>query len=275
MVNHPSTPIATTFTRASEQPAPKYSFIMFGVAAAAIIAWDAASVSHHDNDNHLPPKSPAPIHHAHNVKPLTVPKHKLADSVEKAIRQAARSCGLDVSMLRAFASIESGGNPKARTGRYHGLFQLSAAEFASRGGTNIYDPYDNARIAAIKLKGEADQFARKFGRSPTPFDMYMVHQRGLAGYEQHLKSPDALAWTALYNTSEGRKKGDGWARKTITQNLPRAVLARMGGVERITNRQFIEWWRSRYEREAGQERPTQIRDQSLLRVICVDFGMSV
>jgi hypothetical protein len=186
------------------------------------------------------------------------PQRKFADDVENAIRQAAQSSGVDVRMLRAFCGIESGGNPNARTGRYYGLFQLSEAEFAALGGKNIYDPYDNARIAAIKLKGEANEFTKKFGRSPTPFDMYMVHQRGLAGYEQHLKSPDALAWTALYNTREGRQKGDGWARKTITQNLPRAVLERMGGVETITNRQFIEWWRSRYEREVGQEGHSQI-----------------
>jgi hypothetical protein len=157
-------------------------------------------------------------------------------------------------MLRAFADIESGGNPSARTGSYHGIFQLSQAEFAALGGKNIYDPYDNARIAAIKLKREAHQFARKLGRNPTPFDMYMVHQRGLAGYEQHLKSPDALAWTALYNTAEGRQKGEGWAHKTITQNLPRPALERMGGVEKITNQQFVEWWRSRFEREAGRRR---------------------
>jgi hypothetical protein len=63
------------------------------------------------------------------------------------------------------------------------------------------------RHAAEKLKKEAAQFKPKFGRDPTPFDTYMVHQRGLAGYEQHLKSPDALAWIALYNTEEGRQKG--------------------------------------------------------------------
>lgn len=188
------------------------------------------------------------------VVPSTGPQRKFAENVEDAIRQAAQSSGLDVGMLRAFTNIESGGNPNARTGRYHGLFQLSAAEFAAFGGKNIYDPYNNARIAAIKLKREADQFTRKFGRSPTPFDMYMVHQRGLAGYEQHLKSPDALAWTGLYNTTEGRQKGEGWARNTIIQNLPRAVLESMGGVERITNRQFIEWWRSRFKREAGRAR---------------------
>ncbi len=38
---------------------------------------------------------------------------------------------------------------------------------------------------------------------------------------------------ALYNTAEGRQKGEGWARKTVTQNLPRAVLDSIGGVERI------------------------------------------
>jgi soluble lytic murein transglycosylase-like protein len=77
------------------------------------------------------------------------------------VRQAAQSSGLDVGMLRAFTAIESGGNPSARTGRYHGLFQLSQAEFAALGGKNIYDPYDNARIAASEGQ-------RPSPRSPSP-----------------------------------------------------------------------------------------------------------
>jgi hypothetical protein len=234
---------------AANAKAPPWRVVQF-FATAVVTATVAFVTSHYilpATTQNVPALQAKPA-----LGPITGPRRHFADNVEDAIRQAAQSSGLDVGMLRAFADIESGGNPSARTGSYHGLFQLSQAEFAALGGKKIYDPWDNARIAAIKLKREAHQFARKLGRSPTPFDLYMVHQRGLAGYEQHLKSPDALAWTALYNTAEGRQKGEGWAHQTITQNLPRSALERMGGVEKITNKQFVEWWRSRFEREAGR-----------------------
>jgi hypothetical protein len=252
----PSTPVA--FPEQPKRQGPSLPTVIFFGGFIGIGAWSGPP-SAAANDNPPRPNSPAPIvttpttpTGGGGVGPVAGPQRQFAGNVEDAIRRAAQSSGLDVGMLRAFAGIESGGNPNARTGSYYGLFQLSQAEFAAFGGKNIFDPYENARVAAEKLKKEAAQFKQKFGRDPTPFEMYLVHQRGLAGYEQHLKSPDALAWTALYNTAEGRQKGEAWARKTITHNLPSAVLQSMGGVDRITNRQFIEWWRGRFEREAGR-----------------------
>src|SRR6478752_1503593 len=50
---------------------------------------------------------------------------RFSRDLEDAIQKAAEEHGVPQSALRAFAAIESGGNPRASTGSYHGVFQLS------------------------------------------------------------------------------------------------------------------------------------------------------
>lgn len=52
------------------------------------------------------------------------------NNIRAEIEQAAKLFDVDVRMMKAFAEIESGYNPKARTGSYKCLFQLSDWEFA-------------------------------------------------------------------------------------------------------------------------------------------------
>ena len=71
------------------------------------------------------------------------PETKPADTVLEAlkdippgtpveeIRRVADILGLDFTFMKAIAKIESDFNPKARTGSYIGLFQLSKREFES------------------------------------------------------------------------------------------------------------------------------------------------
>ena len=47
------------------------------------------------------------------------------DNIRAEIEQAATLFDVDVQMMKAFAKIESSYNPKARTGKYKCLFQLS------------------------------------------------------------------------------------------------------------------------------------------------------
>src|SRR5882672_3696235 len=57
------------------------------------------------------------------------------------------SAGIDQNMLNRIVKIESGGNPRATTGSYKGLLQLSDPEFKKYGGTgDIYDPEANMEI---------------------------------------------------------------------------------------------------------------------------------
>src|SRR5262245_44436298 len=63
------------------------------------------------------------------------------------IKRASDAFGLDFNFMKAVARIESGFNPKQRTGSYIGLFQLSKYEFNKFGSGQIPDPRDNAVAA--------------------------------------------------------------------------------------------------------------------------------
>ncbi|MGB6350675.1 MAG: transglycosylase SLT domain-containing protein, partial [Pseudolabrys sp.] len=95
------------------------------------------------------------------------PDEKPADTVLKTmkdlpigtpveeIKRASDAFGLDFNFMKAVAKIESGFNPKQRTGSYIGLFQLSNFEFKENGSGNITDPRDNSIAGAYKFATEA------------------------------------------------------------------------------------------------------------------------
>jgi Transglycosylase SLT domain len=74
-------------------------------------------------------------------------------SVAAIIMAAAAGAGVDGNWMVTIASCESGLRPNAYNpaGPYVGLFQFLPSTFAAHGGTNIYDPNQQAGIAANML----------------------------------------------------------------------------------------------------------------------------
>ena len=72
------------------------------------------------------------------------------------IEKEAAKYGFTPEYVKGIINIESGFDPKAKSGSYKGLLQLDNEEFAANGGKNIYDPFDNIRtglkIIASKRK---------------------------------------------------------------------------------------------------------------------------
>lgn len=177
-------------------------------------------------------------------------------NIDDILRRESERTGVPIRTLRAFAKIESGGNPRVRTGSYKGLFQLSDSEFRKYGGRgDIYDPAENARAAANKLAAESATFQKKYGRAPTAADLYMIHQQGEGGAANHWANPDKPAWMNMYATGEGRKKGANWARQAIWGNVPTDMRRKFGSVDNITSRQFLDMWGQKVERFGGDRSP--------------------
>jgi hypothetical protein len=177
---------------------------------------------------------------------------KLSPQIEAAIQRAAKAQGVDPARLRAFVLIESGGNPNNTTGSYKGLLQLSGNEFAKHGGQgSIYDIDANLNAGALKLKAEAADFERQYGRPPTAGEVYLRHQQGAGGAAAHWRNPDAPAWQNMASTAEGRQRGPGWARKAIWGNVPSDVRSQYGSVDNITSRQFTDLWNTKVARFGG------------------------
>jgi hypothetical protein len=171
------------------------------------------------------------------------------NNIRAEIEQAAKLFDVDVQMMNAFAKIESAYNPKARTGSYKCLFQLSNGEFAKYWHGDIYDIRDCSTAAARKFATEAAQFEKDMGRRATAAELYCIHQQGYEGCAFHYDAPQQLAWKNMYLTTEGQEKGAKWARKAIWGNVPWDLKKTFkGGVEALTSGQFIALWTERVNR---------------------------
>jgi len=174
--------------------------------------------------------------------PLTTARRE-PDWIDK---HAARS-GVDPNWMRSIMRVESGGKANARTGSYHGLFQLSKEEFKRHGGTgDIYDPEQNTMAAANKIASEKLRFEQRYGRKATLGDVYLIHQQGEAGYNAHMANPDRPAWM---NMKDASGRSEAWAKRAITGNMTSAMKAKYG--DNPTSAQFVQAWNERIGSESG------------------------
>jgi hypothetical protein len=170
-------------------------------------------------------------------------------NIRAEIEEAAALFNVDVQMMKAFARIESGFNPKATTGRYKCLFQLSDWEFAKYWQGEIYDIRDCSIAAARKFATEAAQFENDVGRKATATEIYLIHQQGYQGAAFHYDAPHQLAYKNMHLTNEGQERGEEWARKAIWRNVPADLKDKIkGGVDALTSAEFIALWTERVER---------------------------
>lgn len=182
-------------------------------------------------------------------KPAAVVLSSLKDTpvgtpVEE-IKRASDAFGLDFNFMKAVAKIESGFNPKQRTGSYIGLFQLSEYEFSKFGSGQIRDPRDNAVAAAYKVITEGILFEWVTHKKPTLSDLYLIHQQGWEGAAEHISQPDRIAWRSMCATSEGKEKGEKWCKRAIWGNTLPAVKRAWKSVDKLTSGAFVGMWRDR------------------------------
>jgi hypothetical protein len=163
------------------------------------------------------------------------------------IKRASDAFGLDFNFMKAVAKIESGFNPKQRTGSYIGLFQLSNSEFKEYGSGNITDPRDNAIAGAYKFASEALLFEFETGRKPTFSDLYLIHQQGWQGAAQHVSHPKRIAWKSMCATDEGKEKGERWCKLAIWRNTLPAIKRVWKSVDKLTSGAFVGMWQQRVD----------------------------
>ena len=157
----------------TSQPAPA------SVAAASSrvegAAAQPASRPLHANLYELRPRAPLPSPTpvptpAPTPTPKPVPKAAPAVVIPPAasgdivgiIRAAAAKYGVSGDWMVSIAECESGLRPNAYNprGPYIGLFQFLQSTFTANGGTNIWDPTDQANVTAKMLaNGQAHQWS--------------------------------------------------------------------------------------------------------------------
>jgi len=161
------------------------------------------------------------------------------------IRRVADVLGLDFTFMKTVAKIESGFNPKQRTGSYIGLFQLSKYEFEKYGSGDLRDSRDNTVAAALKMMTEAILFEMFTHRKPTLNDLYLIHQQGVDGAAEHVSHPNRLAWRSMCATDEGKEKGEKWCKRAIWGNTLPAIKRVWKTVNNVTSDAFVGMWQQR------------------------------
>jgi hypothetical protein len=187
------------------------------------------------------------------------PKQKPADTVLASlkdvpigtpieeIKRASDAFGLNFTFMKTVARIESGFDPKQRTGSYIGLFQLSNYEFAKYGSGSITNPRDNAIAAAYKFATEGILFELDTHKRPTRYDRYLIHQQGTQGAAEHVAHPERIAWKSMCATEEGKEKGESWCKRAIWKNTLPAVKEVWKSVDRLTSAGFVDMWEQRLD----------------------------
>ena len=178
--------------------------------------------------------------------------HSATDDPHDEIREAASLYGVDLAMMISIAKVESDFNPRARTGSYKGLFQLSDYEFKKYGDGSIWDARDNARAAAHMFLVQAEKFRWALGHYPDYAERYMVHQQGIQGAIEHYTHPERVAWQSMCATDEGMLKGEQWCRKCIWGNLLPEWKHAFGSVEKIQSGDFVGLWTARIDHHANR-----------------------
>jgi hypothetical protein len=242
-------------------------------AVVSAIETKSADVGHHDAAQPVPTtrdasddaSNPAPVtqdfrYLIYYVWSELPPAEKPADIVlstlkdipvgtpVEEIKRASDAFGLDFNFMKAVARIESGFNPKQRTGSYIGLFQLSKYEFKQFGSGEIRNPRDNAIAAAYKIITEGILFEWVTHKKPTLSDLYLIHQQGWEGAAEHIRQPDRIAWKSMCATSEGMEKGEKWCKRAIWRNTLPAVKRAWKSVDKLTSEAFVGMWRERIAR---------------------------
>jgi len=149
--------------------------------------------------------------------------------------------------MRTVARIESDFDPKQRTGSYFGLFQLSEDEFARYGSGDILDARDNAVAAAYKFATEDILFELNTHKKATFGDLYLIHQQGTQGAEEHINHPDRIAWKSMCATEEGKEKGDKWCKRAIWENTLPEIKRVWKSVDNLTSGVFLNMWQDQVD----------------------------
>lgn len=129
-------------------------------------------------------------------------------------------------------AIESHGNPNAvsPTG-YKGLYQFGPAEWAQYGAKygTITNPIAQEKAMVDYTNDHYRQLTVSLGRAPTPGELYLAHQQGVAGATQLIQNPSTPA-------------GD---------LVPAANIRANGGDPNAPASQFVQKWETRFATASG------------------------
>ena len=113
---------------------------------------------------------------------------------------------------------------------------------------NRTDPAAQAASVAAERAHHAPILAKALGRDPTPGELYLMHQQGIAGGPALLGAdPNTPAWRVI----RPYYKSDAIAQKAITGNIPRGSPLYGMDPNSIAAGAFTGFWKDKFEGGMG------------------------
>jgi hypothetical protein len=111
------------------------------------------------------------------------------------ISSASEKYGIDPKSMMAIAKLESSFNPKAKNPRSSagGLFQFIDSTAKGYGLDDRFDAAKASDAAARLARDNSNAFNKRFGRSPSAGELYLMHQQGSGGALRLLSNPNKRA----------------------------------------------------------------------------------
>jgi len=158
----------------------------------------------------------------------------------------------DAANITTIGLIESGLGANAHNGSSQGLFQFHPDTFVRYGGdlSKINDLDEQIRVMS-RAYADEKALAQKAlgGETPDAWQIYLVHQQGVAGGPALLGAdPNA---NAIGQLQDFTNESPAMARAAIMNNLPQAVRSKFGA-QGPTVGQFLASWQGLFSRRAGQ-----------------------
>ena len=115
------------------------------------------------------------------------------------------------------------------------------------GPATFLNARDNAVAAAYKFATEDILFELSTHKKASFSDLYLIHQQGTQGAEEHVNHPNRIAWKSMCATGEGKAKGVKWCKRAIWQNTLPSVKRVWKSVENLTSGVFLNMWQNQVD----------------------------
>lgn len=136
------------------------------------------------------------------------------------IEQVARDNGVDPSLVKAVALVESGFNPKAVSSKgARGLMQLMPATAKQYGVSNLHDPYQNLRAGAAHLRDLLDEFDGNVTLALAAYNAGSGAVRRYGGVPAYAETQDYVKKIEGQLGQKGRPSGRVVAKSSTTKIL--------------------------------------------------------
>ncbi len=101
--------------------------------------------------------------------------------------------------------------------------------------------------AAYKFATEDMLFELSTHKKASLGDLYLIHQQGTRGAEEHVSHPDRIAWKSMCAIGEGKEKGEKWCKRAIWGNTLPSVKRVWKSVDNLTSGVFLNMWQNQVD----------------------------